>query len=133
MIRIHFKWVALSLLLASASALQAQAASGTISIQVHADHVTGSLQPVWNFFGYDEPNYTYATNGKKLLDEIGGLGSTPAYIRAHNLFTSGNGEGSPKWGSTNVYTEDASGKPVYDWKIIDRIFDTYRDAGVKPL
>ena len=30
-----------------------------------------------------------------------------------------------KWGSTNAYTEDASGKPVYDWTITDRIFDTY--------
>ena len=102
-------------------------------IHVHADRATGSLPPVWNFFGYDEPNYTYASNGKKLLGEIAGFSPLPAYIRAHNLFTSGNGEGSLKWGSTNVYTEDASGKPVYDWKIIDRIFDTYRDADVKPL
>jgi len=26
-------------------------------------------------------------------------------------------------GSTNAYTEDASGRPVYDWTIVDRIFD----------
>ena len=37
------------------------------------------------------------------------------------------GDGTPgfKWGSTNAYTEDAAGKPVYDWTIADRIFDTY--------
>jgi len=29
-----------------------------------------------------------------------------------------------KWGSTNAYTEDANGKPVYDWTIVDRIFET---------
>jgi xylan 1,4-beta-xylosidase len=104
-----------------------------VAIQVRADRFAGQLKPVWNFFGYDEPNYTYAPNGKKLLGEISSLSPTPAYIRAHNLFTSGNGEGSLKWGSTNVYTEDAAGKPVYDWKIIDLIFDTYHESGVKPL
>src|SRR5207248_6568333 len=51
----------------------------------------------------------------------------------HNLLTSGDGSASLKWGSTNAYTEDAAGHPVYDWKIIDRIFDTFHDAGLKPL
>jgi len=88
---------------------------------------------VWNFFGYDEPNYTYAANGRKLLREIAGLNSTPAHIRVHNILTSGDGSGSLKWGSTNAYTEDASGKPVYDWKIVDRIFDTFHEAGLNPL
>src|SRR6185437_13691180 len=119
------------LLLSCAASLCAQPAP--VSIQVHADHAAGQLPPVWNFFGYDEPNYTYAPNGKKLLNEIAGLSPTPAYIRVHNILTSGDGAASPKWGSTNAYTEDANGHPVYDWKIIDRIFDTYKEAGVKPL
>ncbi len=38
-----------------------------------------------------------------------------------------------KWGSTNAYTEDAAGKPVYDWTIVDRIFDTYMERKMKPL
>ena len=37
-----------------------------------------------------------------------------------------------KWGSTNIYTEDAQGRPVYDWTIVDRIFDTYLARGVRP-
>jgi xylan 1,4-beta-xylosidase len=37
-----------------------------------------------------------------------------------------------KWGSTNAYTEDAQGAPVYDWKIVDAIFDTYLERGVRP-
>jgi xylan 1,4-beta-xylosidase len=37
-----------------------------------------------------------------------------------------------KWGSTNACTEDASGKPVYDWTIVDGIFDTYLARGVRP-
>ncbi|HTU35380.1 MAG TPA: hypothetical protein VMF66_16375 [Candidatus Acidoferrum sp.] len=37
-----------------------------------------------------------------------------------------------KWGSTNVYTEGLGGKPIYDWAIIDRIFDTYKKLGIVP-
>src|SRR6266536_1331972 len=104
-----------------------------VTIHVHFDHPQGAFPPVWNFFGYDEPNYTYAPNGKKLLGEIAALGSKPAYIRVHNLLTTGDASASLKWGSTNAYTEDAAGNPVYDWEIVDRIFDTFQQTGVKPL
>jgi xylan 1,4-beta-xylosidase len=118
--------------IALALSLQAEA-QPSVTIEVHADHLQGSLPTSWNFFGYDEPNYSYAPNGKKLLNEIGRLSPTPAYTRVHNLFTTGDGSSSLKWGSTNVYTEDASGRPIYDWKIVDRIFDTFHDSGLKPL
>ena len=29
------------------------------------------MTPMWAFFGYDEPNYTYMTNGQKLLERAG--------------------------------------------------------------
>jgi len=112
---------------------QAQSAQDKVTIQVHADQSDGPLPPVWNFFGYDEPNYTYVPNGKKLLGELAALSPAPVYIRTHNLFTTGDGSSSLKWGSTNVYTEDASGNPVYSWQILDQIFDTFLAAHVKPL
>ncbi|MDQ1451208.1 MAG: xylan 1,4-beta-xylosidase [Acidobacteriaceae bacterium] len=100
----------------------------------------GGFSPIWSYFGADEPNYIYGPHGRKLLDELGELGRTadaPVYFRAHNLFTTGNGDGSLKWGSTNVYTERADGTPVYDWTITDRIFDAMwdatRDAHVRPI
>jgi xylan 1,4-beta-xylosidase len=37
-----------------------------------------------------------------------------------------------KWGSTGVYSVDAQGQPVYSWTILDRIFDTYLERGVRP-
>jgi xylan 1,4-beta-xylosidase len=110
-----------------------QTPSAQIHIEVHADRSSRRLPPMWNFFGYDEPNYTYAPNGKKLLAELAALSPVPVYVRMHNLFTTGDGSSSLKWGSTNVYTEDASGNPVYSWAILDRIFDALRDAGTKPL
>ena len=105
----------------------------SVSIEVRVDQPDGLLSPVWNYFGYDEPNYTYASNGKKLLGELAASNVVPAYIRTHNLLTSGDGSASLKWGSTNVYTEDASGRPIYSWVILDQIFDTFHAAGVKPL
>ncbi len=107
--------------------------SESVKIQADFDQIDGSFPPIWNFFGYDEPNYSYAPNGKKLLGELAALSPVPVYIRTHNLLTSGDGSSSLKWGSTGVYTEDATGKPVYSWTILDRIFDTFHEAGVKPL
>ena len=94
---------------------------------------TGRSLPFWSFFGYDEPNYTYAPNGRKLLGELSALSPAPVYVRVHNLLTTGDGSASLKWGSTNIYTEDAAGKPIYSWTILDQIFDTFHDAGIKPL
>ncbi len=111
----------------------AQPGPGTVDIQVHVDQSQGPLPPIWNYFGYDEPNYTYASNGKKLLGELAALGPMPAYVRVHNLLTTGDGAASLKWGSTNIYTEDAAGKPIYSWVILDRIFDAFHAAGIKPL
>ena len=102
-------------------------------IQVDAQVSEGELRPVWSYFGYDEANYTYRENGKKLLGELRQLSPTPVYVRVHNLLTSGDGSASLKWGSTNAYAEDAAGKPVYDWKIVDCIFDVFRQKGVRPL
>src|SRR5271169_3602042 len=110
-----------------------QETSKNVNIRVQADQPEGPISPVWNYFGYDEPNYTYAPNGKKLLAELATADAAPVYVRTHNLLTSGDGSSSLKWGSTNVYSEDASGNPVYSWEILDEIFDAFHAAGVKPL
>jgi xylan 1,4-beta-xylosidase len=104
-----------------------------VSVQVHADKPIGPYTPIWNYYGADEPNYLYAPNGKKLLRELAALSPVPVSFRPHNLFTTGNGEGSLKWGSTNVYTERPDGTPVYDFTITDRIFDALTEAHVRPL
>jgi len=104
-----------------------------VSIRVDAGAPRGELRPIWAFFGYDEPNYTYMKDGRKLLSQLAALSPVPVYIRTHNLLTSGDGTPSLKWGSTNAYTEDAAGRPRYDWSILDLIFDTYLQRGLKPL
>jgi xylan 1,4-beta-xylosidase len=103
-----------------------------VAIRVRADRPGGELRPIWRFFGADEPNYAYMKDGEQLLRELGRLGPPQAYFRTHNLLTSGDGTPALKWGSTGAYGEDAQGKPVYNWTIVDRIFDTYLARGVKP-
>ncbi|SEM98999.1 xylan 1,4-beta-xylosidase [Chitinophaga rupis] len=105
----------------------------TVTIQVHLDQPKGPMTPIWAWFGYDEPNYTYMKDGQKLLTEISQLSKVPVYVRTHSLLVTGDGEAALKWGSTNAYTEDKNGNPVYDWTITDRIFDTYIKRGMKPL
>lgn len=94
---------------------------------------THPLSTFWAYFGYDEPNYTYMRDGRKLLSELAALSPVPVYVRCHNLLTTGDGVAAFKWGSTNAYTEDAQGHPVYDWHLVDSIFDTYVSRGMKPL
>jgi xylan 1,4-beta-xylosidase len=103
-----------------------------VAIQVHAGQPKGGLTPIWRFFGADEADYAYMPDGKKLLGELGQLGGPQVYFRAHHLLTSGDGAYALKWSSTSAYKEDASGNPVYDWTINDKIFDTYIERGVKP-
>jgi len=103
-----------------------------VTILVHADRPIGELTPIWRFFGADEPNYAYMKNGEKLLSELGRLGGAQVYFRCHHLLTSGDGSYALKWGSSSAYKEDANGKPVYDWTINDKIFDTYLERGIKP-
>ena len=104
-----------------------------VEVKIMLDKPVGDMYPMWAWFGYDEPNYTYMKDGKKLLTELAALSPTPVYVRAHSLLVSGDGVAALKWGSTNAYTEDANGNAIYNWKIVDSIFDTYIKRGMKPL
>lgn len=113
--------------------LAAAAGQDAIAIHVRADQKIGSFKPIYRYFGYDEANYTYTANGRRLLHELAALSAEPVSVRTHFLLTSGDGTPDLKWGSTNAYSEDAAGHPVYDWKIVDRILDAYLQAGIKPF
>lgn len=107
------------------------AAARQVSISVTASHSLGPLPQIARFFGCDEANEATQPYGKALMSELGQLGPQ-TYFRTHNLLTTGNGSPRLKWGSTNAYTEDANGNPIYNWTILDGIFDTYLENSVKP-
>ena len=118
---------------AIAAAVSATAQSNfPVAITVDAGKPLGELKPIWHMFGADEPNYATMPNGRKLIGELGALQPGSVFFRTHNLLCSGDGTPALKWGSTGVYSEDANGQPVYNWKILDAIFDTYLTNGVRP-
>jgi xylan 1,4-beta-xylosidase len=121
-----------ALLLASPARPEPRQGGGPVLIRVDAAQREGEMRPIWRFFGYDEPNYTYMKDGQKLLSELAALSPDPVYVRVHNLLTSGDGTPALKWGSTGAYSEDAEGRPVYNWTIVDRIVDTYLERGMRP-
>jgi xylan 1,4-beta-xylosidase len=123
-------WIFLFAAVLFALSLHAQS---PVTIHVDAAKSLGPFAPVWDYFGYDEPNYTYAPHGRELIDELVVLSPGTVQIRTHNLLTTGDGTPALKWGSTNAYTEDAAGRPIYDWTIVDRILDTYVQSGAKPF
>ena len=114
------------------TAAAAETNSFPVIIRVDAARTRGELRPVWRFFGADEPNYACRKDGRKLMAELGGLRPQTVFFRTHNLLTSGDGTPALKWGSTGAYREDAQGRAIYNWTILDRIFDTYLECGVKP-
>lgn len=113
--------------------LAQQPQQDAVVIRVDANTRLGPLRPIFSYFGYDEPNYTYMKDGRKLLSELAALSPVPVHVRAHNMLTSGDGIAALKWGSTNAYSEDAAGNPKYDWTIVDRIVDTYVERNMKPM
>jgi xylan 1,4-beta-xylosidase len=129
----HLRLLVASILLVTAGAATVLPQADRVTIRVDATQRRGPMTPIWAFFGYDEPNYTYMKDGRELLSELAALSPVPVYVRAHNLLTTGDGTPALKWGSTNAYTEDAAGRPKYDWTIVDRIFDEYIKRKMKPL
>jgi xylan 1,4-beta-xylosidase len=126
--------LAIILICAAAMTAGAQMAESTpVSIQVDLAKSQGPYTPIYSWFGYDESNYTTMKHGKLLLTELHDLSPVPLYIRAHHLLSSGNGVAELKWSSSNVFTLDANGKPVYDFAITDHTFDEFQKAGVRPM
>ena len=126
-------FVRLAIVLLTVSVQTATLAQNPVMVQVDAGRKMAPFEPIYAFFGYDEANYTYTKNGRKLVGELVALTDAPVFLRTHFLLATGDGTPGLKWGSTNAYAEDADGRAVYDWTIVDHIFDTYIQAHARPL
>jgi xylan 1,4-beta-xylosidase len=104
-----------------------------VSIRVDATQKGKPLRHVWQYYGYDECNYTTTPDCKALMRTVAQINPEPVYLRQHFLLNSGDGKAALKWSSTNVYTEDENGKPVYDWQIMDEVMDAITVSGCRPL
>jgi hypothetical protein len=104
-----------------------------VELRVDCRARLGPLRRIWASIGYDEINWTYTARGKALYRTLRDLAEVPYYVRNHNALTSGNGLSEPARGSTNVYQEAPDGSPVYDWTLVDRIYDTIAGVGFRPV
>ena len=118
--------------LAQAAPARAQAPA-SVSVSVDATASGTPLERVWAFHGYDEINYTTSPEGQALLATLAAAHTAPVHVRNHFLLNNGDGTPSLKWGSTNVYSEDADGTPSYSWTLTDGIMDTITGVGAFPF
>jgi xylan 1,4-beta-xylosidase len=70
--------------------LSAEPAAFPAEVMVGAARGQGPVEPIWRFFGADEPNYATMKNGRATLATLGALLPDRVYCRAHNLLTSGD-------------------------------------------
>jgi len=121
--------------LSAALLMLAPAGRAGAAVNVSVDATAGGtpLERIWAFHGWDEINDTTQPEGQALLAAIVAAHTAPVHVRNHFLFNTGDGTPAVKWGSTDVYTEDAAGLPVYDWRITDGILDTITGAGAFPF
>src|SRR3982750_2127234 len=117
----------------AASPAKVRAQNGAVDVAVDATAAGTPLERVWPYHGFDEVNYATTPEGKSLLAELAAAHTAPVHVRTHFLLNTGNGTPSLKWGSTNVYTEDAGGNPIYSWTLMDGIMDAITGAGAYPL
>jgi xylan 1,4-beta-xylosidase len=120
-------------LLTAACSSGAAPRPASVNVSVDATAAGPPLERVWPFHGYDEINYTTVPEGTALLGAIAAAHTAPVHVRSHFLLNTGDGTPAMKWGSTNVYTEDAAGNPIYDWTLTDGIMDTITAAGAFPF
>jgi len=109
------------------------AAQQAVAIHVDATKRGTPLKHVWPYYGYDECNYTTASDCVALMKAVARMNAQPVYLRQHFLLNSGTGTAALKWGSTNVYTENENGEPVYSWTLMDGIMDAVVASGCRPL
>ena len=110
-----------------------QQSDDPVNIVVDAAVSGKPLRHVWQYYGYDECNYTTTPPARQLMKTLAGINAAPVYLRQHYLLVTGDGKPVLKWGSTNAYTEDTAGNPLYDWRIMDGIMDAVVGSGCRPL
>ena len=61
-------------------AQQDPGSSNMFSMEVDIDQAVGEMYPMWAYFGYDEPNYTYMSDGRKIISELADLSPRTGFL-----------------------------------------------------
>jgi xylan 1,4-beta-xylosidase len=131
--RVDYVFLAVAIITTMSAGFCGRAQAQTVTISVDATAAGTPLERIWPYHGYDEVNYSTTPEGESLLKTLATAHTAPVHARTHFLLNTGNGTPSLKWGSTNVYTQDAAGNPVYSWTLMDGIMDAITGAGDFPF
>ncbi len=105
------------------------------TITVDASQSIGKLNKFWAGLGYESwKNGVLSSRNRQLFELIKASNKRAPgsfrFVRAHNLFS----DGKPPFGEgLKIYQEDAAGRPVYNWVLLDRVFDRIVEAGLIPI
>jgi len=103
----------------------------TSKFEVNADKPVGRNTQFWKASGTDLLYYlAEKPSGQALLNRMEQTGSC-VYLRNHYVLTQHIREGLEV--GIQVYSEDASGKPVYDFSRVNRIYGEFVKRGLKPV
>jgi xylan 1,4-beta-xylosidase len=125
MIRISVALLATALTLAAGNACGQQSAPGVAQQDIVVDaHAAGAPFPhFWEeMFGSGRANLAMRDNYRRDLRLVRKV-TDFQYVRFHAILDDENG----------VYSEDAQGKPVYNWSYVDQIYDGLLDNGIRPF
>jgi hypothetical protein len=70
---------------------QVNAQSDVVKVNVDATRKGEPLKHVWQYYGYDECNYTTTPDCKALMKTVAAINPEPVYLRQHFLLNSGDG------------------------------------------
>ena len=91
----------------------------------------GENTQFWKAAGSDHLFYhVLRPSGQALLDRMEASGSHH-YMRSHHTFVQDTNHGVIR--GQEVYSEDDSGNPHYDFSNVNRVFAEYVKRGIKPI
>ena len=104
-----------------------------MNVSVDATSAGTPLERVWPFTATTRSTTRPRQRERRCSPPSPPRTRAPVHVRSHFLLNTGDGTPAMKWGSTNVYTEDVAGSPVYNWTLTDGIMDTITAAGAFPF
>ena len=108
-------------------------AAFSVAIHVDAGKPLGDLKPIWRFFGADEPNYATMKDGEEAARRTRRAAAERRFLsRAQSALHRRRHARAQVGQHRHLHRRRATANPIYDWTILDRIFDTYLARGVRP-
>lgn len=99
--------------------------------EINTKTIVGKNTEFWKAAGSDHLFYhVLRPSGHYLLNRMDSTNSH-VYMRSHHTFTQDSAHGVVR--GQNVYYEDASGNPVYDFSNLNKVFAEYVKRGLKPI